>query len=207
MTLESAFVVASYQSHVFVSLTIFVCTFFIVNFYKNLLKQKKKDIARLLLVEIRFAERSLEELAHKLTNYVYGEYPSVLPHNSWNKSKSLFGSVFDQDELDMMQTFYATCEEIEEFIQKEREVYWHNAESRAAVLQDKLAEAVMRSYHRGSIDHRVLRDYKRIVLDTVGHDEYVYRPKHATRILDSLVMRARRISDTSCYTKLKELAR
>ena len=205
--METLFFLNAYQSSALIGLSIILCTLYIVNFYKNLLRSKRREAARVLLAEIRFAEKSLEELAHKLTNYVYGEYPSVLPHNGWNKSKSLFASDFDQDELDMMQTFYATCEDIEEFIQKDREVYWHNAESRAAVLQDKLAEAVMRSYHRGSIDHRVLRDYKRLVLDTVGHDEYVYRPKHATRILDSLVMRARRISDTSCYAKLKELAR
>lgn len=204
--MEYQYWINSYQSSALIGLSFILSSLYIVNSYKRQKQERLKKGARVLLAEIRFAEKSLEELAHKLTNYVYGEYPSVLPHNGWNKSKSLFASDFDQDELDMMQTFYATCEEIEEFIQKDRDVFWHNAHSRAAVLQDKLAEAVMRSYHRGSIDHRVLRDYKRIVLDTVGHDEYVYRPKHATRILDSLVMRARRISDTSCYAKLKELA-
>ena len=205
--LDFGWLTAFLSSPTFVGVAIILIGLYIVNYYKNQYDSKRRRTARILLSEIRFAEQNIEEIAHRLINYLQGDYPSVLPHNSWNKYGKMFAEDFDQDELDMIKTFYATCEEIEEYIRQERGIVWLNEKAKVKVVQKKFADAVMRSYHHGRVDPAVLSGYKKLVLDTIANDEYVHIPKQTVRILDSHIVRARRISDTSCWVKLKQIAR
>jgi len=204
--LDFSWITTFITSNAFIGFSIILIALYIVNFYKGRYKEDQKRAAKILLGEIRFAEKGIEEIAHRLTNYLYGEYPSVLPSNSWEDLRGMFVDELDQDEVDMMSDFYSNCMAIEDFVLRERDVFWGNADSRAAMIQEKLADAVMRSYHHGRVDRRVLADYKKLVLDFIAHDEYNYIPKQAMRLLDSYVVRARRISDTSVILKLKDIA-
>ncbi len=205
-TIDLSWLLPFLSSNFFVAFSIVLSAIYIVYYYKRLESAKRSSIARALISEIRMAERGIEEIAHNIDNYMLGEYREITTLESWKKARRYIATGLDDEELALIADFKRSIDEINFYIKKEKEIYWKNASAKAAAVQKKLADAVIRSYHNGRIDKHVLSNYKKIVLDTITHDEYIYFPKHSVKMLDSYVVRARRISDTSVWPKLKKMA-
>ena len=77
-------------------------------------KQKsdtKKDVARLILQEIRFAEQQLR--VAKENNYNYYLANRLLPTNNWNSNIHLFVKNLESTEIDLLSKFYANVSYID----------------------------------------------------------------------------------------------
>src|ERR1700694_47850 len=95
---------------------------------------QKRDIrikaARVVLSEIRNAERSIDEVSGLLArnaNY----FPSILPSNNWKVYSYLFATKLSQDELEAINHFYGVCEKLEDLVKRDNSYIWLNAEFRA----------------------------------------------------------------------------
>ena len=76
------------------------------------LKQKndtKRDIAKLILQEIRFAENEIRRVKQR-GNADYFLSRKLLPTNSWHKNIHIFISDLDQSQVDMISEFYSRAE-------------------------------------------------------------------------------------------------
>jgi len=75
-------------------------------------KSKIKDIANILILDIRRAERLI-------TNYkthpsiLKRDYENLMPENNWDKNKHLFVNSLDSDQLELVNNFFVKCIDID----------------------------------------------------------------------------------------------
>lgn len=176
--------------------------------YKSQKSDKKINAARIILSEIRSAERKIEDVNTLLTNAL-GDFPSVLPANSWNEYSYLFASDFDQDELQEISEFYSLCELIEDSVRKDNNFFWSTSEYRSQVVQEKLANIIESSLNKktNKIDVKKLESLKRSLLDTFTNDYYMYSPMKTRTQLTANLKRIRKITTTTAGGKLKRIAK
>ncbi len=93
-------------------ITIFVGLFAILLYWKAR-KDNRKDAAKLILQEIRYADQ-------KVRNYrTYSSYnftEKILPTNSWNKNINLFIRALTESELDLISKFFSSATYLDEVI-------------------------------------------------------------------------------------------
>ncbi|HPN54781.1 MAG TPA: hypothetical protein PLB52_02505 [Candidatus Moranbacteria bacterium] len=83
------------------------------------LRQKadhKKDIANLILQEIRYAEQKLREARSR--DHVYLLAHKLLPTNSWHSNIHLFISVLEENQVDTISRFYSSVEFLDYLIKE-----------------------------------------------------------------------------------------
>ncbi len=83
-------------------------------------KDKKRDAARLILQEIRYAEQKVRRFRDSNPPQ-YNLADRLLPTNSWNDNIHLFIKDLKEGELDMISAFYAKARHIDFLIHKRSE--------------------------------------------------------------------------------------
>jgi len=76
---------------------------------------KKKDVANLILQEIKHAQDKIENY---LQDGNYGLYEKLLLTNSWIDNIHLFVNDFDDTQLELISTFYSRCAYIDVVVAK-----------------------------------------------------------------------------------------
>jgi len=177
--------------------------------YKLQKKDEKIKAARIVLSEIRNAERVVDDLRANLSSHKVGELPSALPSNSWEEYSYIFARDFDQDELELINSFYSLCKQVQTFAEKDNNFFWVTTEERAKVVQQKLAETVLASADKttGVVNQLVLDTFKRNFLDPFSNEAYSYSPVKTVKGIEELVIRIPKITVTTCGTKLKMMAK
>lgn len=94
-------------------LTTLLVGFVAIFLYLKQKKDHKRDAARLVLQEIRYAEQ-------KVRNYrTYGSYAfneKLLPTNSWNTNINLFIKDLKETDLDIISKFYSSAAYLDEVV-------------------------------------------------------------------------------------------
>lgn len=107
------------DSNFFIALiTLFVGSL-AISLYIKQKKDYKRDVAKLILQEIRYAEqqiRSSQVFSPNADNYPLSS--KLLPTNSWYKNIHLFMGDFKQSQIDAISRFYAQVEYIDLVIEK-----------------------------------------------------------------------------------------
>jgi len=88
---------------------------FVIILYFKQKKDKKREIARLILQEVRYAEQEIKEFKR------HNEYKlsdRLLPTNSWNANIHMFVSDFSETDIDSISKFYSQISYIDIIIQK-----------------------------------------------------------------------------------------
>jgi hypothetical protein len=105
-------------------------------------KDEKKKAAIILLSEIREAEQSIKEIQN--TNTV-SDFTTVLSENHWKGYQYLFATSLDSDEIELVSSFYKSCEVIEKQLSLIKGYLPLSMEQKARVSQEKLIELADRS--------------------------------------------------------------
>ncbi|USN53735.1 MAG: hypothetical protein H6760_01015 [Candidatus Nomurabacteria bacterium] len=176
--------------------------------YRRQRKDKKTDVARILLTEIRNAEQRIEEI-RGLVERGAKDFPHILPNNSWRDFSYLFAADFDQDELQEISVFYSQCEAMQESSKKDNDFFWVTTEHRAEVYQDKLATIYELSYDRNSnkFDEQKFKTLKENFLDKFADSPHSYAPEKTVSQLKHGLAITNKITTTSAGQKLKRLAK
>lgn len=76
---------------------------------------KKRDMASLILQEIRYAEQKLREARSREHVYLFAY--KLLPTNSWNKNIHLFVSDLEENQIDTISSFYSNAAFIDQVVE------------------------------------------------------------------------------------------
>lgn len=88
-------------------ITLFV-GFIALYIYRRQNNDHRKDIAALILQEIRYAEQRLKEARDR--DYVYLLSDKLLPTNSWHANIHMFVSSLEENQVDTISKFYSRVE-------------------------------------------------------------------------------------------------
>lgn len=177
------------------------------------LKQKsdeRTNAATTVLLEIRSAESKIDIIIDKLDKKNSTDLPQVLPVNSWRKYSHLFVKNFDLDEIQLLNSFYSSCEIIEDLSNRQNNFVWVTTEERARAVQNILA-TIHDDFQKDSVagdplaKHRF--DSRKIGLGEFFMNEGLsYAPEKILSGLRYQTQNIKRITTTPCGAKLKQLA-
>ena len=97
-------------------LVTFVVGFFAIYLYLKQRKDRKRDAARLILQEIRYAEQQIRNAKINIPVVNYSLASKLLPTNSWNANIHLFIKDLKETEIDMISLFYSKTSYIDSLI-------------------------------------------------------------------------------------------
>lgn len=98
----------------------FLVGFVAIYLYIKQKTDKKRDSASLILQEIRYAEQQIRNYRNSQPNQ-YNLADRLLPTNSWNDNIHLFIQSMEENEIDMISSFYAKAKYIDFLILKRSE--------------------------------------------------------------------------------------
>jgi len=101
------------NSNFFLALTTLVVGGFAIYLYLKQKEDKKRDAAKLILQEIRYAEQKIRKYREVKS---YKLYDKLLPTNSWNDNIHLFIKELKETEIDLISDFYAKASYIDTLI-------------------------------------------------------------------------------------------
>lgn len=110
--------------------------------YRIQRRDRKREIANIILLEIQGAERKLK-LIRKSLNEDPPTLPNdlrLLPIESWSANNYFFIRDFDRDAWDAIADFYDKCQLIDETIKANNASFWNDVEQIRSNKQRLLAE-------------------------------------------------------------------
>lgn len=171
---------------------------------------EKSNAATTILLEIRNAESKIDIIIDKLDKKMTVDLPSVLPTNSWRKYSHLFIKDFDLDDIQLLNTFYSSCEIIEDLANRQNNFVWITTEERAKIVQAVLAQVhddfQVDTINKLSIAQDKFNARKQALDDYYSNDATSYAPDKILRGLKFQTQNLKRVASTPCGVKLKELA-
>jgi hypothetical protein len=174
--------------------------------YTQQKKDKKINSARIILSEIRLAEKRIDEIKDLLERN-QKNFPSVLPVNSWEKHSALFASDFDQDQIEELNEFYNNCSIIENAVKKDDRYLWLTADAISQTAQTKYFDLIVASLNADfTINYDLLEKYRSSVLNTFVQNPYPYAPQVTLNIIRSRMDKLSKLTTSTTGTKLKKLA-
>jgi hypothetical protein len=121
------------NSGFFIAVVTFVVGFSAIYLYKKQQSDNKRDAAKLIIQEIRYAEqqvRNVRMLSISEPNYYMGY--TLLPTNSWHKNINLFVNDLSENQIDLISNFYsqaAYLDELIKIISNEKNKIWNGIEN------------------------------------------------------------------------------
>lgn len=158
------------------------------------LKQRrdtKRDAAKLILQEIRYAEGEIRKAREKEG----GTYPlaiRLLPTNSWNKNIHLFVDDFNSPELDIISRFYSQVEYIDSIIQAISDQKTNPRREDYENVVKRVLEEVMKNTGQWG--------------DNVARNVVIGIPTPALSILQEVTQRVELIYNTPAAQKFREIS-
>lgn len=199
------------NSNLFFSSTTFFVGSFALFIYTKQKFEEKGNAATTVLLEIRNAESKIELIIDKLDKKSTTDLPSVLPTNSWRRYSHLFVRDLDLDDIQLLNTFYTSCEIIEDLAKRQNDSIWISTEERAKTVQNILAQ-IHDDFQKDFVDFGNDVANKKFAARRDGlnkfykNEDLTYAPEKILTGLKFQTTNLQRVASTPCGVKLKELA-
>lgn len=191
-------------------------TAFVIYFRQR--RDRKREIANIILLEIQSAERKLAQIKSSLRKDppVLPNDIRLLPTDNWRTSGYLFIRDFDRDEWDALTNFYNKCELIDETIKYSSASFWNDVEQIRANKQRIAADfsqEIVRQYSEDPTQDAALPAVLKEAVERFD-ELYMARQGYLTYTPDKVIYDAREhtdaidhnLSQTAIGTKLKKLS-
>ncbi len=169
---------------------------------------QKVNAARIIISEIRTAERNIDEISN-LIQRGQKDFPNVLKESNWKKFAHLFAQDFDQDELDSINNFFNLCEIIQEAAKRDNEYFWLTTENISKESQRKFVDLVEKSVNGKTfkLDKPKLDKLRVAIVDFYTNNPFLYAPKKTQMTLTTYIQKVQKLSTSSVGIKLKKIAK
>lgn len=185
--------------------------------YLSQKKSEKINAAVSIIFEIRNAESKVNIISEKINSSSMNDLPPVLPVNNWKKYSHLFAKDFDEDEFRMINTFYNSCEQIEDLVTRQNNFLWIATEEKGKVmqnllgkihtqLQEEIANAGNDDAKKKSATDK-FNSMRMGITKKYGDEDYFFTPNKTLSGLKFAVDHLPRITATTAGAKLKKLAK
>lgn len=179
----------------------FLSVLAVIGVYYWQLKKEKRDAARILLMEIRNAEKSITDIKN-----IKGvaETTFVMPVNSWFKFQHHFVADLDSDELVLVNDFYNLCALIQKEVDILKSLLPISNEAKIKLTQEKLLELA----EKYSSDKKEYEKHKKAILtDCFFLEKEWYVPSLPEYRILQHIPNIRYITTSSCGEKMKRIAK
>lgn len=170
-------------------------------------REKRMQAARILLLEIRNAEKTISEIKN---SQAVTESSFILPVNSWQKLQNLFITDFDNDELATLNDFYNLCSLAQKEVDRINSFLPMAIEEKIRLTQQKLLELAEKHKTEGNTfgkGSNYLKEKEEILNAIFYNEADWFSPKMPASKLVSYLQNIRYITTSSCGQKLKKIAR
>lgn len=160
-------------------------------------KDKKRDAASIILMEIRYAERTLDEYRRYQPDYDGGTM--LLPTSNWEEYNYLFVKDLDRDELDSINNFYNQCRRIDRAVSQM---------SLAPQLEAKAAsihEVIVQIAKETSTEDEFVKG-RETFLRKAEPDNYRFVPETPKKNIEKALQNIGSITTSTAGEKLKRVA-
>jgi hypothetical protein len=170
---------------------------------------QKVNAARIIISEIRTAERNVDEISSLIQRNQSSDFPNVLIESNWKKYAFLFARDFDQDELESINNFYNLCEIIQDAAKRNNEYFWLATENISKESQRKFVDLIEKSVNTKTfkLDNVKLDKLKIAVIDNYTNSPFLYAPKKTLITLTTYIQKVQKLSTSSVGIKLKKIAK
>jgi hypothetical protein len=169
--------------------------------YRLKTQHNKRDAARVLLMEIRSAEKTINEIKNSSSVLIDS---SVMPVSSWHKFQHLFVSDLDTDELNSLNDFYNCCTLMQSQIILKQNQYSLMLEEKVRLTQAEILRLSVQ-YAGNEIEFDKQKTF--ILDDTFFLNSTWFEPKAPTQRVIRYVQNVNLISTSTCGSELKRIAK
>lgn len=161
----------------------------------------KQNAARIILMEVRNAESTIDTIKE---SGMISEMTFVMPVSSWKKFQHYFVKNFDSDELDSLNHFYNLCVLIQKEVNRMKDQLPTSNEEKIKITQQKLLD--LADKHAGDKDKYSLA--KKSILDECFFPENLwFEPRLPKERIMHHLSNIKSVLTTTCGQKLKKIAR
>lgn len=129
--------------------------------YRLQKRDKKREKANIILLEIQGAERKLQQIKKSLSKEpTLPNDLRLLPTENWSQYNYLFIKDFDRDEWDSLTEFYSKCQLLDETIKYNNAAFWNDVEQIRSNKQRLLADYAYKATIdlEGTVDNMTDKD-------------------------------------------------
>lgn len=176
-------------------------------------RSEKINYARIILMEIRNAERAIDQTKTNLKSNIY-KYLPVLPENSWIKYNHLFVNDLNSDQLDIVNNFYNQCAKCESLLKGLEASSLSQITHKANYIQEKLVDIAFQVAPENDKENEDLKKveekYKfkrKYFLEFCSTEPYIFPSEHYIKSIQIEFPAVKYVSNTPCHEKLKRIAK
>jgi len=188
-----------FNSSVFIALATFAVGIFAYIIYTKQKRDYKRDAANIILMEIRHAEKVVEQM--KMGSVAITNTTKILlPTNNWIRYNYLFIKDFDRDELDLINNFYNQCSSIDSGLSQMS--ISKQLEQKGSSIQNTLAQIAKDSISKADFDNK-----KKNFLDIIVKENCAFYPDAPRSIINQGLNNLTMITTSTIGNKLKKIAK
>lgn len=188
------------DSNLFQTVIIFTTGLIALIIYLLKKYNEKKDAARIIINEIRQAERAIQEIKN---NKFITELSIILPNDTWQYKKHLFLNDLDGDELILLDTFYFKCSYAEQYKKMIYDIRNKAIYTKSNYMQNKIIDIMY-----NNLDNKELYEEQKIKLINMANSEaWVFSPNTPLENVIEYIGNIHLVTTTNAGVTLKKIAK
>jgi hypothetical protein len=162
---------------------------------------EKKEAARIIINEIRIAEKAIQEIKNKKQVF---ELSVILPNNTWQHKKHLFINILDDDELNLINEFYYRCSFADLYRKMIFDVRNEAIFAKSNYMQEKLIDIMHETINNPGKSYE---SEKQILIGMTNNEGWIFAPETPTASVIEYIENIVLITPTNAGTRLKKIAK
>jgi hypothetical protein len=173
----------------------------LIIYFSNKISEKK-DAARIIINEIRLAEKAIIDIKN---NKMITELSIILPNNTWQYKKHLFLKNLDQDEINLINDFYYKCTYAEQYRKLIYDIRNNSINSKSSYMQQKLIDIMYKSCEDNEkYNYEVI---KKLLIDKANNESWLFTPNTPMENIIQYIENIIFITPTNAGKIIKKIAK
>jgi len=180
---------------------ILIAGLFVFIIYFLTRKQELRNAARIVYLEIKTSE----QVVANIKNSGFATEDTVLPvTNSWEKFSHLFVNKLDSEDYFIIDSYYSSCNKVQEMLLEVRKYHDNAIMEKGIELQRKLIDLID---IKADNPKKAYEEEKEKLLQIVHAETYFFSAHFPKERLNKYISTIRPIIGTTCFDKIKQLAK